>query len=171
MKKILFTLALTFLCGALFGQNSKMPENISLKTLDGKTVQSSVIQNDGNPIILSFWATWCKPCNTELDAIKEVYEEWQEETKVKLVAVSIDDARSAARVKPWVDGKDWPYEVYLDQNKDLARAMNVGADVPYVFVIDGNGEIVWMHKGYQPGSEEELIEVVKKVASGEAVEN
>lgn len=171
MKKILFTLALTFLCGALFGQNSKMPENISLKTLDGKTVQSSVIQNDGNPIILSFWATWCKPCNTELDAIKEVYEEWQEETKVKLVAISIDDARSAARVKPWVDGKDWPYEVYLDQNKDLARAMNVGADVPYVFVIDGNGEIVWMHKGYQPGSEEELIEVVKKVASGEAVEN
>ena len=170
MKKILFTLALTFLCGALFGQNSKMPENISLKTLDGKTVQSSVIQNDGNPIILSFWATWCKPCNTELDAIKEVYEEWQEETKVKLVAISIDDARSAARVKPWVDGKDWPYEVYLDQNKDLARAMNVGADVPYVFVIDGNGEIVWMHKGYQPGSEEELIEVVKKVASGEAVE-
>ena len=170
MKKILFTLALTFLCGALFGQNSKMPENISLKTLDGKTVQSSVIQNDGNPIILSFWATWCKPCNTELDAIKEVYEEWQEETKVKLVAISIDDARSAARVKPWVDGKDWPYEVYLDQNKDLARAMNVGADVPYVFVIDGNGEIVWMHKGYQPGSEEELIEVVKKVAAGEAVE-
>lgn len=162
MKKIFFTLALTFICGALFAQNAKMPENISLKTLDGKTVQSSVIQNDGKILILSFWATWCKPCNSELDAIKEVYDEWQSETGVKLVAVSIDDARSAARVKPWVDGKDWPFEVYLDQNKDLARAMNVGADVPYTFIINGNGEIVWQHKGYQPGNEEELIEAVKE---------
>ena len=161
MKKVLLTLFLSFMGVLAMAQNAKVPENISIKTLDGKTVQSSVIQNDGKILILSFWATWCKPCNSELDAIKEVYDEWQEETGVKLIAVSIDDARSAARVKPWVDGKDWPFEVYLDQNKDLARAMNVGADVPYSFIIDGNGEILWQHKGYQPGNEEELIEQVK----------
>ena len=163
MKKIILCLATILFFGAAMAQNAKMPENINLKTLDGKTVQSSVIKNDGKLIILSFWATWCKPCNSELDAIKDVYDEWQEETGVKLVAVSIDDARSAARVKPWVDGKDWPYEVYLDQNKDLARAMNVGADVPYTFIINGEGEILWQHKGYQPGSEEELIEQVKSL--------
>lgn len=165
MKKIIFTLVLTFAGILTMAQNASLPTGISLKTLDGKTVQSSVIQNDGKPIILSFWATWCKPCNSELDAIKEVYEEWQAETGVKLVAVSIDDARSAARVKPWVDGKDWPFEVYLDQNKDLARAMNVGADVPYAFIINGKGKIVWQHKGYQPGSEEELIEALKTIAA------
>lgn len=163
MKKIIFTLALTLMGVVAMAQNAKLPENISLKTLDGKTVQSSEIKNDGKPIIISFWATWCKPCNNELDAIKEVYEEWQNETGVKLVAISIDDTRSAARVKPWVDGKDWPYEVYLDQNKDLARAMNVGADVPFSFIVDGNGEIVWQHKGYQPGAEEELIEQVRSL--------
>ncbi len=162
MKKTFFLFLATMFLGTAMAQNAKMPDNINLKTVDGKTVQSSVIQNEGKVIILSFWATWCKPCNTELDAIKEVYEEWQEETGVKLVAVSIDDARSASRVKPWVDGKDWPYEVYLDQNKDLARAMNVGADVPYTFIINGEGEIVWQHKGYQPGGEEELIEQVRK---------
>lgn len=164
MKKTILTIVAALLCGIATAQNAKMPENISLKSLDGKTVQSSVIQNDGKILILSFWATWCKPCNSELDAIKEVYEEWQDETSVKLVAVSIDDARSSARVKPWVDGKDWPYEVYLDQNKDLARAMNVGADVPYTFIIDGNGEILWQHKGYQPGNEEELIEKVRELS-------
>lgn len=163
MKKIILCFASVLFMGAAMAQNAKMPENINLKTLDGKTVQSSVINNDGKLIILSFWATWCKPCNSELDAIKEVYDEWQQETGVKLVAVSIDDARSAARVKPWVDGKDWPYEVYLDQNKDLARAMNVGADVPYTFIINGDGEILWQHKGYQPGSEDELIEQVKSL--------
>lgn len=163
MKKIILSLTAMLLFSFTMAQNAKMPDNINLKTLDGKTVQSSVIQNNGEMLILSFWATWCKPCNTELDAIKEVYEDWQSETGVKLVAISIDDARSASRVKPWVDGKDWPYEVYLDQNKDLARAMNVGADVPYTFIINGKGEIVWQHKGYQPGSEEELIEQVKKL--------
>ena len=107
---------------------------------------------------------WCKPCNRELNTIKEVYEEWQEETGVKLVAISIDDARSAARVKPHVDGNDWEYEVYLDQNQDLKRAMNV-VNVPHTFVLNGKGEIVWQHTSFVEGSEEELLEVVRKVAT------
>ena len=125
MKKNLFLFAFLMASTFIFAQNAKLPENITLKALDGSSVQSSVIQNDGKPVIVSFWATWCKPCNRELNAIKEVYEEWQEETGVKLVAISIDDARSASRVKPHVDGNGWEYEVYIDQNQDLKRAMNV----------------------------------------------
>lgn len=162
MKKIIITTIALLASTILFAQNAKMPESISIKNLEGQSVLSSTINNNGKPIIVSFWATWCKPCNRELDAIKEVYEDWQDETGVKLVAISIDDARSAARVKPWVDGKDWPYEVYLDQNKDLARAMNV-VNVPHTFIIDGNGEIVWQHTSYSDGSEEELIEKVKEL--------
>ena len=162
MKKLILYLCGLVMAGSLMAQGAKMPENINLKALDGQSVQSSVISNNGKPVIISFWATWCKPCNRELDAIKEVYDEWQDETGVKLVAVSIDDARSAARVKPWVDGKDWPYEVYLDQNKDFARAMNV-VNVPHTFIINGDGEIVWQHTSYQDGSEEELIEKVREL--------
>jgi thiol-disulfide isomerase/thioredoxin len=98
MKKFFLTvICLTIGCLAM-AQNATLPQNITLKALDGSSVQSSVIQNNGKPIIVNFWATWCKPCNRELNTIKEVYEEWQEETGVKLVAISIDDARSAARV-------------------------------------------------------------------------
>ena len=162
MKKIIVFICGLILAGGLMAQGAKMPENITLKALDGQSVQTSVIKNDGKPVIISFWATWCKPCNRELDAIKEVYDEWQDETGVKLVAISIDDARSAARVKPWVDGKDWPYEVYLDQNKDFARAMNV-VNVPHTFLINGEGEIVWQHTSYQDGGEEEMIEKVREL--------
>ena len=147
MKKIFFFALGLVLATALAAQNTKLPQNISLKDIDGQTVQSSVIQNNGKPIIISFWATWCKPCNLELNTIKEVYDEWQEETGVKLVAISIDDARSAARVKPWVDGKDWPFEVYLDQNRDFARALHVGPNPPHTFVVNSEGEIVWQHTG------------------------
>ncbi|MBO7490337.1 MAG: TlpA family protein disulfide reductase [Bacteroidales bacterium] len=167
MKKLILSIAIMLICGTVMAQNAKLPENISLKTLDGKTVTSAVLQNDGKPFVISFWATWCKPCNVELNTIRELYEEWQEETGIKIVAVSIDDSRSASKVKPHVDGNGWEYEVYLDQNRDLARAMNVGADVPYTFIINGEGEIVWMHKGYQPGGEDELIEQYRKILKGE----
>lgn len=160
MKKIILALVALVMGSGLIAQNAQMPQNITLRTLDGQPVQSSVIQNDGKPVIISFWATWCKPCNRELNTIKEVYEEWQEETGVKLVAVSIDDARSASRVKPHAEGNDWPFEVYLDQNSDLKRAMGV-VNVPHAFILNGKGEIVWQHTGYQDGGEEELIEKVR----------
>ena len=168
MKRFILTIAATLFFGLSFAQYAKLPENITIKTLDGKTVETSIINNDGKPIIVSFWATWCKPCNRELNAIKEVYEEWQEETGVKLVAISIDDARSASKVKPHVDGNGWEYEVYLDQNQDFKRAMNV-VNVPHTFLINGKGEIVWQHTSYVDGSEEELFELVKKIANGEEI--
>ena len=105
MKKLLVTALALFISIGVFAQETKksvLPDNISVKTLDGKTVQTSEFNNDGKPYILSFWATWCKPCLRELNTIKEVYEDWQEETGVKIIAVSIDDARGASRVKPLV---------------------------------------------------------------------
>lgn len=168
MRKTIFLTALLIfgihssLFNSVQAQNAKFPENITIKNLDGESVPSSVIQNDGKPIIISFWATWCKPCNLELNTIKEVYEEWQEETGVKLVAISIDDARTAAKVKPHAEGNDWPFEVYLDQNSDLKRAMGV-VNVPHTFILNGEGEIVWQHTTYQPGAEEEVIEMVRKL--------
>lgn len=162
MKKILFSLIALILGGTAWAQNAKFPENITLKDINGQSVQSSVIQNNGKPVIISFWATWCKPCNLELNTIKDLYEEWQEETGVKLVAISIDDARSASRVKPHAEGNDWPYEVYLDQNSDLKRVLGV-VNVPHTFILNGDGEIVWQHTGYQPGGEEELIQKVREL--------
>lgn len=160
MKKYLLVLCLSFSFLSILNAQKTLP-NITIESLDGKSVNSSDFENDGKPIILSFWATWCKPCLSEMDAINDVYEDWQEETGVKLIAISIDDSRSYAKVKTIVSGKDWPFEIYFDKNQDLKRAMNV-INIPHTFLLNGKGEIVWQKNSYVPGSEEELYEEIIK---------
>ena len=156
MKKILL-LAMMAVCATTI--SAQLP-NVKLQDMDGNTVQTSEISNDGKPIIISFWATWCKPCLRELKAIHEVYPDWQDETGVKMIIVSIDQAQDAHRVKPMVDGFGWEYEVLLDPNGDFKRAMNV-QNVPHVFVLDGKGQIVYNHTGYVDGSEEDIYEALQ----------
>ena len=136
--------------------------SVNVKTLQGATFNTKDIDNNGKPIIICFFATWCKPCMMELKAIADEYEDWQEETGVVIYAVSIDDTRSSAKVAPLVKGQNWEYEFLLDENSDFKRAMNVG-DIPHTFVLNGNKEIVWQHASYSPGVEQEYIKVVRKL--------
>ena len=158
MKKIIY-LATLMLWSIVATSYAQLP-SVTLKDINGKTVDTAKLQNDGKPFIISFFATWCKPCNRELKAISEVYADWQDETGVKVIAVSIDQAQNIQKVKPLVDGYGWEYEVLLDPNSDFKRAMGVNM-IPAVFVIDGNGKIADTRSGYTEGSEEHLIEKVR----------
>jgi peroxiredoxin len=136
--------------------------SVTLKTMDGKTVNTSELSNDGKPFIIDFFATWCKPCNRELDAIGEVYEDWQKETGVKIFAVSIDQAQNINKVKPLVENHGWEYEVLLDPNSDFKRALGIQM-IPYMLIVDGKSNIVYKHNGYTDGAETELIEKVREL--------
>ena len=163
MKKLILTIAVIGIFTTLsLSQNRTLP-SVEVKTLYGENINIQEIENSGKPIVISFWATWCKPCKKELNNIAEVYEEWQDETGVKLIAISIDDTRSMSRVVPYVNASDWDYEVYLDPNRDLARAMGVST-VPHTFLLNGKKEIVWQHRTYVDGDEDELLEQIEKIA-------
>ena len=149
---------------AVFTSASAQLPKVVLKSIDGKTVSTDTLRNDGKPFIIDFFATWCKPCNRELTAISEVYEDWQKETGVKVIAVSIDQAQNINKVKPLVDNHGWQYEVLLDPNSDFKRALGIQT-IPYVIVCDGEGNIVAKHNGYTEGAEEELIEKVRELVN------
>ena len=149
MKKIVFLL---FIASSFAFAQKKLP-NLKLKDINGKTVSLSDVTKD-KTVVLSFWATWCGPCINELDAIAEQYEDLQNDG-FELIAISIDDSRTKSRIKPLVNGKDWEFTILLDTNQELKRSLNI-VNVPYVVIVK-NGEIVYTHSGYNPGSEEEII--------------
>lgn len=155
-------LLLLLLLVSFIGEIRAQLPAVTLKDISGKTVRTDELSNDGKPFIISFFATWCKPCNRELTAISEVYDEWQEETGVKVIAVSIDQAQNINKVKPLVDNNGWEYDVLLDPNSDFKRALGIQM-IPYVLIVDGKGNIVYKHNGYTEGAEVELIEKVREL--------
>lgn len=174
MKKIaLLFIGLTMAMGSFAQEDTtshtdetgKQLPSIQLKDMEGNTVNTAELGLDG-PIIISFWATWCKPCKAELNVISEVYEEWQEETNVTLVAVSVDDEKTKNSVPLVVNGKSWEYVILMDPNGDFKRAMGVN-NVPHTFIVDTNGVIRYSHNNYAPGDEDKLYQALLEVAGEE----
>lgn len=151
MKRIGISLLLALIA---LGGWAALPD-VTLRDIDGHEVNVSSLAKTGKPVIISFFATWCKPCMRELKAIDELYAEWQDEYGVTVYIVSIDQAQDIHKVKPLVNGNGWEYKVLLDPNGAFKRAMNV-QNIPHLFIMDSKGKIVYNHVGYNAGDEEEI---------------
>ncbi len=166
MKNLVLLFVLGVLTFSVFSQ--EIPQ-VQIKDLDGKTVNTKTItSNNGKPVLVSFFATWCKPCVQELTALSEEYDDLKAETGVKIIAISTDNARSTSSVGPFVNARGWEFDVYLDPNGDFKRAMNV-TNVPHTFLLDKTGKVVWQHTSYLQGDETETFEVIRKVAKGQSL--
>lgn len=158
MKKILLTLA-AIMAFITVASAQDFP-NVSVEDRSGKEIMTKELL--GKPMIVSFWAITCKPCIMELNAMNDMYYDWLDEADFEIVAVSIDDARSSSRAKAM--SSEWEFTCLYDVNQDMKRAMNVSL-TPHTFIVDAEGNIVYSHSGYTPGSEVELFEKIKEIAN------
>ena len=160
MRKLLFIFSI--FCAI---SNIEAQENIpsvDIETINGKEINTHDISEE-KLVVISLWATWCVPCLKELDAINDVYTDWQDETGIELYAISVDDARTVKRVRPLVSGKGWDYNVLLDTNNDFKRLVGA-ASVPLTLLVKDN-KILYRHSGYSPGAEEELYDMIKQFSN------
>jgi thiol-disulfide isomerase/thioredoxin len=158
MKKLSMFMFFGLLLGML---NAQQFPDVSLKTLNGKAISSTSIKADGKPMIICFWKSCCPVNEKMLDALSEVYEDWQDEFGVKIYAVSIDDSRTSAKVKPFVNGKGWELEFLQDINSDFKRALSV-PNVPHILIYNSKGELIEQRSGFQSGYEQEIYKILKE---------
>lgn len=158
MKYIAFILSSFFLL-SLTSDTNKFPET-SLKNLEGKLINISDITSNNDRTIISFWASWCKPCKMEMDAIGENFDQWQEDYDVEMIAITIDNTRGLAKVPGIIAAKDWPFTFLSDPNQELQHSLNFQT-IPQTFVVDKNNNILYSHNSYSPGDEYELEEALK----------
>ena len=159
MKKILLILAALFICAEVMAQ---VP-SVKVENGKGEIVNTASLVDGKTPMIISFWAVTCKPCIRELDEINDLLPDWLEEAKFRVVAISTDDSRFSAQARALVEGHGWnDFTVLYDKNQAFMRAMNVSF-TPQVFVVDKDGNVVYSHTVYTPGSEAELIKKIKSL--------
>lgn len=175
MNHKIFAFILLFFFGvgvvdALAQATNKLPSKLMIKKNDrNEWVELQELLNTEGATIISFWATWCKPCIMELNAINEEYAAWQNDTKVKLIAISIDDSRSSERVKAFAKTSNWEFDTYIDLNGEVNRAMGVNSIIPYTFILDKEGNIVYTHTSYMAGDESKYLEIITKIANNELI--
>lgn len=156
MRNRLLLILAAFVSIGLKAQN--IPD-VKVEDAAGKAVSVQSMVDGKSPFVVSFWASWCKPCLKELAALEEVAPDWEGKYPLRIYAVSVDDSRSIAEAKAMAASADWPVTVLFDTKQHLKQALKVSS-VPHVFVFDKNGKQVWTHTGYIPGAEDELLQKV-----------
>ena len=156
---ILFSAALFSI--SLFSQDNaggiRKGPDFTLEDLSGDFVELNQEVGEG-PILLSFWATWCKPCIEELDEYKKLYNDYKDKG-FKMFAISTDDENTVAKVKPLVKSKGYNFPVLLDTNGDAVR-LYYAQSIPYSVILDKDGMIIYSHLGYMKGDEVKVKEIV-----------
>lgn len=149
--------------GQQLGKASKIPDT-ELTTLQGNTVKLSEELASDKYTIISFWATWCKPCKKELSNLSYLLPKWKKKYDVELLAISLDNSQTSRKVKSYVNGKGWQFDVLLDPNNNTKRQLNFNA-IPYSIIVDKNGKIIYKHSGYKSGDEYAMKDALKKAST------
>jgi thiol-disulfide isomerase/thioredoxin len=140
------------------------PFQMTLFRPDSTPVASAKVLQTGKPTILAFWLTTCMPCQIEFATYTQKLAAWKQEADFQLFGISIDFPQRFRQIKVLADEKKWPFPVYWDKSRAFTEILPGALNgLPQVFLFDRNGTLVWRHKGFHPGDENELWARVKEL--------
>ncbi len=157
---ILFVFIFFFFCKALFAEDKleKAP-TFSLKSITNETVYLDSLL--GNYIVIDFWAIYCKSCVEGLDAMKDIFDTYKEKELVFL-AINQDGPRNISNVPGFVKGHKWEYTILYDPIQEVSQLFGV-LTIPQLFILDKEGNIIYKHKGYKKGDENDIKEKLREL--------
>jgi len=159
-RYILILVLLTVLIPLSVSAEEASTVDFTLEDLDGELFTLSEHIGSG-PVVIDFWATWCKPCKDTMPHLQKLHEKYNEQG-LTVIAVSTDSPKSQSKVKPFIRSRRYTYTVLFDPNSEVLKLFQ-GCNLPYRVLIDKNGEVVETHMGYSPGDEKILEEKIKEM--------
>ncbi len=166
-----FLTLLVFLL-ASSAESADIAPDFNLKTPEGKRLHLQAMLEEG-PVLLDFWATWCKPCLKGMPKIQSIYETYRERG-LAVVGVNEDGPRGQAKVKPFVRARKITFPIALDSDGRLMKRIRA-VTLPTTILIDRDGEIVLRQSGYSPEGEQALIDAIESLLTptrdGESAES
>lgn len=138
--------------------SSKMPD-FKLKNLKGETVSSD--QFKGQVLIIDFWATWCGPCVEAIPSLVKMRSELHQKG-MEVIGISLDDPRSIKKVKAFTRKYEVDYPILIG-NEEVSSKFGGVSNIPTMFIIDKEGNIVDRIVGYREGQEIQIKEKVEEL--------
>lgn len=157
-KNILVFMVLFFIAGNVYAEAIKGPApDFTLKSRNGENIKLSELR--GEVVMLNFWASWCAPCRKEMPLLESLYKKYSD-LGFTLLAVNVEEDSTKA------DGllKDIlvTFPVLYDNTNKVTKLYKVVA-MPSTVIIDRDGNMRYLHRGYLPGYEEEYKKQVSEL--------
>lgn len=131
--------------------------NFTLKSLNGKNLKLSEMR--GNVVLINFWASWCGPCREEMPLLNALHGKYQP-LGFTVLGVNVEEQEKNAR--GFLQNFPVDFPVLLDNQNQVSKLYDVIA-MPTTVVVDRDGNMRYLHKGYKPGDEKKYRQVIKKL--------
>ncbi len=131
--------------------------DFTLKSSSGKNLKLS--EHRGQVVMINFWASWCGPCRQELPLLNRLHEQYRK-AGFTLLGVNVDDQPQAAQDMARQLGIGFP--VLFDNDKLISRRYDVDA-MPSTLLIDRDGKVRYVHRGFRPGYEARYETQIKEL--------
>jgi peroxiredoxin len=144
------------LSGAAVAPATLAPD-FTLRSADGPNLR--LLEQRGRVVLVNFWATWCGPCRQEMPHLNRLYEKYRASGFVLLGVNVDDDTRNAVGVATKLGLK---FPVLLDTDKKVSQLYDLSA-MPATVLIDKDGRVRFLHRGYQNGYEETYDKQIREM--------
>jgi len=131
--------------------------NFTLKSLGGKNLKLSELA--GNVVLINFWASWCGPCREEMPLLNALHKKYQ---PLGFTVLGVNVEEQADNARGFLNDFPVDFPVLLDSNNRVSKLYKVIA-MPTTVVVDRDGNMRFLHKGYKPGDEKKYRKMVKKL--------
>ena len=143
------------------------PESAGVQRVDLSSMVGSDAEEPVKAVLISFFATWCKPCKKEMPFLQRLSTEYKEKG-LRVLSVAIDkDEASWPQIAQLVAQNHVTYPVVKDRYNLIARQyLGDKTALPSVFIVDRDGKIAVVKQGYEKDAAEFLRGEVEKVIAG-----